>query len=80
MQEPHEVPGEEATHMPATITVPTPAVSRPAAGTVSAVRPSVFSEVRETARRRVVAASALVVGIAAVTASTLAVISTGGVA
>jgi hypothetical protein len=36
-----------------------------------------FSEVRETARRRLLAASALVVGLAAVTASALAVIVLG---
>ncbi|QWS33739.1 hypothetical protein [Curtobacterium aetherium] len=63
--------------MSATITSPTPAVGSPVAGTASAVRPSVFSEVRETARRRVLAASALVVGLAAVTAFSLALISLG---
>ncbi|PZE65950.1 hypothetical protein [Curtobacterium sp. MCBD17_021] len=40
-------------------------------------RPNGFSEVRETARRRLLAASALVVGLAAVTSSTIAVISLG---
>jgi hypothetical protein len=60
--------------MPATIT----AIPTPLTGRAAAIRPSrteTFSEVRESIRRRVLTASALVVALAAVTASTLAVIA-----
>ncbi|PZE88661.1 hypothetical protein [Curtobacterium sp. MCBD17_008] len=72
--------------MHATTVVRNPLVAlvaeHPTATTRSAVAPSSrpgtgFSEVREAARRRLLAASALVVGLAAVTASALAVIVLG---
>ena len=72
--------------MHATTVVRNPLVAlvaeHPTATARSAVTPSSrpatgFSEVRETARRRLLAASALVVGLAAVTASALAVIVLG---
>jgi hypothetical protein len=72
--------------MHATTIVPNPLAAlvaeHPMAAARAAVTPRLrratgFSEVRETARRRLLAASALVVGLAAVTASALAVIILG---
>ncbi|PZF64638.1 hypothetical protein DEJ33_11555 [Curtobacterium sp. MCPF17_047] len=60
--------------MPATITaIPTPLAGGPAVRRPK--RTETFSEVREATRRRILTASALVAGLAAVTAFTLAVIA-----
>jgi len=60
--------------MPATITaVPTPLAGGPAVRRPT--RAETFSEVREATRRRILTASALAVGLAAVTVFALAVIA-----